>query len=112
MKYLKLFENFNELDIQDAKWIVISHLGEVEEIEIDPKWNAKNLFEFELQEIPTKEQIESCIEHLEQEVVKDWLSNTYNLKVDSVEANVWAYFLAVECNIQFKSQIYSITNNI
>jgi len=68
MKYIKLFENFDGgTHIEDAKWIVISHLGEVEEIEIDPKWNAKNLFEFELQEIPTSNQIESCREHLSEE---------------------------------------------
>ena len=64
MKYIKLFENFNEPDIQDAKWIVISHLGEVEKIEIDPKWNAKNLLMFKLSEEPTKEQIIKCREHL------------------------------------------------
>ena len=67
MKYIKLFENFNEPDIQDAKWIVISHLGEVEKIEIDPKWNAKNLLSFELNEEPTKEQIDKCREHLNDE---------------------------------------------
>jgi hypothetical protein len=67
MKYLKLFENFNEPDIQDAKWIVISHLGELENVEIDPKWNAKNLLSFELNEEPTKEQIEKCREHLNDE---------------------------------------------
>ena len=67
MKYIKLFENFNEPDIQDAKWIVISHLGEVEKIEIDPKWNAKNLLSFELNEEPSKEQIDKCTEHLNDE---------------------------------------------
>jgi hypothetical protein len=68
MKYIKLFENFDGgTHIEDAKWIVISHLGELEEIEIDPKWNAKNLFEFELQKIPTEEQIEKCRQHLREE---------------------------------------------
>ena len=67
MKYLKLFENFNEPDIQDAKWIVIRYLGELETIEIDPKWNAKNLLSFELNEEPTKEQIIKCREHLNDE---------------------------------------------
>ena len=67
MKYIKLFENFNEPDIQDAKWIVIRYLGELETIEIDPKWNAKNLLMFNLLEEPTSEQIESCREHLNDE---------------------------------------------
>ena len=34
MKYIKLFENFNNDTLEDAKWIVISHLGEVKEVEI------------------------------------------------------------------------------
>ena len=67
MKYIKLFENFNEPDILDAKWIVISHLGELENVEINPKWNAKNLLSFELNEEPTKEQIIKCREHLNDE---------------------------------------------
>jgi hypothetical protein len=68
MKYIKLFENFNEdLNIEDAKWIIISHLGEVKEIEIDPKWNAKELIMFKLNKRSTEEQIESCREHLKEE---------------------------------------------
>jgi hypothetical protein len=183
MKHLKLFENFNNIDIDDAKWIVISHLGEVEEI--DPKWNAENFLKLELSEEPTKEQILSCEGHLKEEgfflfidkdmciigvgnsikeacinwldenygdlekvyskteegaiiyryepkqnmifykkstilvayihikiwkfltnlylsneqkkeIIKEWLSKTYNLKVDDVEANVWDYFIKVE----------------
>jgi hypothetical protein len=65
MKYIKLFENFNEnLKIEDAKWIIISHLGEVKEVEINPKYNAKNLLMFELLEEPTDDQIKNCREHL------------------------------------------------
>ena len=65
MKYIKLFEDFNEeLDIYDAKLIVINHLGEVKEVEINPKWNAKNLLMFELLEEPTDDQIKSCKKHL------------------------------------------------
>jgi len=67
MKYIKLFENFNNDTLEDAKWIIISHLGEVIEVEIDPKWNAKNLLKFELYEEPTENQIESCREHLKKE---------------------------------------------
>ena len=67
MKYLKLFENFNEPDIEDAKWIIIRYLGEVETIEIDPKWNAKNLLSFVLLEKPTRDEIINCREHLKDE---------------------------------------------
>ena len=67
MKYLKLFENFNEPDIEDAKWIIIRYLGEVENIEIDPKWNAKNLLSFVLLEKPTRDEIINCREHLKEE---------------------------------------------
>ena len=65
MKYLKLFENFNDdLDIYDAKQIVITHLGEVKEVEINPKWNAKGILILELLEEPTEDQIKSCKKHL------------------------------------------------
>lgn len=66
MKYIKLFEDFNEeLDIYDAKQIVISHLGEVKEVEIDDnKWNANDILILELLEEPTNKQIEDCKKHL------------------------------------------------
>ena len=65
MKYIKLFENFNEeLDLYDAKQIVISHLGEVKEVKIDSKWNAKDILILDLLEEPTDDQIESCEKHL------------------------------------------------
>ena len=66
MKYIKLFEDFNEeLDIYDAKQIVISHLGEVKEVDIDDnKWNAKEILILELLEEPTNKQIEDCKKHL------------------------------------------------
>ena len=67
MKYLKLFENFNEPDIEDAKWIIIRYLGEVENIEIDPKYNTKNLSIFEISEELSEEQINRCKEHLKEE---------------------------------------------
>ena len=65
MKYIKLFENFNEEpDMYDALQIVITHLGEVEEVEIDSKWNAKDILRLELLEAPTHDQIKSCKKHL------------------------------------------------
>lgn len=66
MKYIKLFEDFNEeLDIYDAKQIVISHLGEVKEVEIDDnKWNANDILILELLEEPTDKQIVDCKKHL------------------------------------------------
>jgi hypothetical protein len=63
MKYIKLFENFNNDILEDAKWIVISHLGEVKEVEVP----AKNLLMFELLEEPSEEQINKCREHLKEE---------------------------------------------
>lgn len=67
MKYIKLFENFNNDTLEDAKWIVISHLGEVEDVEIDSKWNAKDILRLELLEAPTENQIKICEEHLKEE---------------------------------------------
>lgn len=68
MKYIKLFENFNEEPyLEDAKWIILSHIGEVKEIEIDPKWNTKNLLKFELSETPSQDKINKCKEHLKEE---------------------------------------------
>ena len=66
MKYIKLFEDFNEeLDLYYAKLIVISHLGEFREVEIDDnKWNAKEILTLELLEEPTDKQIEDCEKHL------------------------------------------------
>jgi hypothetical protein len=35
MRYIKLFEDFSFSDkLEDAKWIAISHLGELEEVEV------------------------------------------------------------------------------
>ena len=65
MKYIKLFENFNEeLDLYDAKHIVINHLGEVKEVKIDSKWNANDILILELLEEPTDTQIVDCKKHL------------------------------------------------
>ena len=71
MKHNKLFENFNqETDMYDALHIVISHLGEVEEVEIDPKWNVKNLLKLNRLD-GIKEgnniKVEKCRKHLEEE---------------------------------------------
>ena len=64
MKYLKLFENFNEdPDMDDALQIVITHLGEVDEDEINPIW-GKDILKLELRERPTETQIKECEEHL------------------------------------------------
>ena len=64
MKHIKLFENFNEEpDMYDALQIVITHLGEVDEDEINPIW-GKDILKLELREKPTKDQIKSCEEHL------------------------------------------------
>jgi hypothetical protein len=62
MKYIKLFENFESSSIDDAKWIVISHLGEVEEL-----WSNEDCIKLKLDDNPTEDQIESCKAHLEDE---------------------------------------------
>lgn len=72
MNHLKKFENFNSIeelkirllesiqpDIEDAKWIVISHLGEIEKIDIDDK-----IMRFRLLENPSNELIQNCKRHL------------------------------------------------
>ena len=78
MKYIKLFENFNEdVYIEDAKWIVITHLGENKEVNIDPEWNAKNIIRLELDVKPTEDNIDACRAHLEEEGfflrMRNWL---------------------------------------
>lgn len=67
MQHIKLFENFNQPDLKDAKWIIISHLGEVSDLSIDPKYKANDLLLFELEKIPNEEDIESCKNHLQSE---------------------------------------------
>lgn len=68
MKHIKLFENFNdETHIEDAKWIVISHLGEVEEVEIDPKYKVNNLLKLNRLEKRHFSELEKCKEHLKEE---------------------------------------------
>lgn len=69
MKYIKLFENFNEeLDIYDAKYIVISHLGEIMHDEDNHKCdNEKDILIFSVIGEPTEDQIQSCAEHLKEE---------------------------------------------
>jgi hypothetical protein len=87
MKYIKLFENFNNDTLEDAKWIIISHLGEVEDVEIDSKWNAKDILRLELLEAPTEDQIKRCEEHLKEEgfflfmAGTDWSKENENVSI-------------------------------
>ena len=68
MKHIKLFENFNEEPyIEDAKWIVISHLGEVEEVDIDPKYKVNNLLKLNRLEKRHFSELEKCEKHLKEE---------------------------------------------
>ena len=68
MKYIKLFEHFNEeTHIEDAKWIVISHLGEVEEVDIDPKYKVNNLLKLNRLEKRHFSELKKCEEHLKSE---------------------------------------------
>jgi len=87
MKYIKLFENFNNDTLEDSKWIIISHLGEVEDVEIDSRWNAKNILRLELLEAPTEDQIKRCEEHLKEEgfflfmTGTDWSKENENVSI-------------------------------
>lgn len=79
MKYIKLFENFDSNDIlEDAKWILISHLGEVEDIdirlvkhsEVDPMMSDELLSKikvFKLLGSPNVKDLKACEAHLEAE---------------------------------------------
>ena len=75
MKWLKLFENFqlddyqNKMDLEDAKWIVITHLGEINELELP--WQCdiapiENILCLEVVD-PTSENIKKCESHLSAE---------------------------------------------
>ena len=83
MKWLKLFENFqlddydNKMDLEDAKWIVITHLGEINELELPNfphfplKWQyniapIENVLYLEVSN-PTNENIKKCESHLSAE---------------------------------------------
>lgn len=80
MKYIKLFENFNEeSNLEDSKWIVISHLGEIMHDEYNHKCdNEKDILIFSVIGHPTEDQIKSCAEHLKEDGLflfvtgKDW----------------------------------------
>ena len=68
MKYIKLFEDFNEEpDMYDALQIVITHLGEVEKVDIDPKWNTNNLIKLNRKEERHHTEVEQCEGHLSAE---------------------------------------------
>lgn len=77
MKWIKLFENFqlddynNSLDLEDAKWIVITHLGEITELELPINFcieenPIENVLYLEVSN-PTSENIKKCEDHLKSE---------------------------------------------
>jgi hypothetical protein len=73
MKWLKLFENFqlddydNKMDLEDAKWIVITHLGEINELELPYEYTSiENVLYLEVAN-PTSENIKKCESHLSAE---------------------------------------------
>jgi len=65
MRYIKLFENFNASSIEDAKWIVIHHLGEVEII--DKKNYESGVIKIKFNNPVTQKQLEDCENHLKEE---------------------------------------------
>ena len=75
MKWLKLFENFqlddydNKMDLEDAKWIVITHLGEINELELPNEYESTPIKDVIYLEVsnPTNENIKKCESHLSAE---------------------------------------------
>ena len=89
MKWIKLFENFDNDALEDAKHIIISHLGEIEEEDFAggefpiamPDRLKDRIRVYRLLESPNVRDLSGCEEHLEQEtegvfwnVNLDWYS--------------------------------------
>lgn len=89
MKWIKLFENFDNDALEDAKHIIISHLGEIEEVDFAggefpiamPDRLKERIRVYRLLESPNVRDLSGCEEHLEQEtegvfwnVNLDWYS--------------------------------------
>ena len=89
MKWIKLFENFDNDALEDAKHIIISHLGEIEEDDFAggefpiamPDRLKDRIRVYRLLESPNVRDLSGCEEHLEQEtegvfwnVNLDWYS--------------------------------------
>ena len=83
MKYIKLFENFD--DREDPRFIIISHLGEVDEVETD----NNNIRLFNLRDISdnTKQsyddKINSCYSHLKEEKYFMYIFDTFCIVINS-----------------------------
>jgi hypothetical protein len=75
MKYIKLFENFDSEDmLEEAKYILISHLGEVKEIDLNPdvidhmpSMLKNNVRFYKLLDSPNVKDLKSCEDHLKAE---------------------------------------------
>jgi len=73
MRYIKLFENFDASSIEDAKWIVIHHLGEVDSV--DYTYSSNGIIKIDLSYISQDywfsedgvNKLEDCKNHLKEE---------------------------------------------
>lgn len=83
MKYIKLFENFDSnedfLMLEDAKHIIITHLGEIKEVDlrniddddVNPHMSDELISKvrvYKLLDSPNVRNLESCEEHLEEDI--------------------------------------------
>jgi len=83
MKYIKLFENFDSnedfLMLEDAKQIIITHLGEIKEVDlrniddddVNPHMSDELISKvrvYKLLDSPNVRNLESCEEHLEADI--------------------------------------------
>lgn len=140
MKWLKLFENFqlddyhNKMDLEDAKWIVITHLGEVNELNLPEEYNIapiENVLYLEISN-PTSENIKKCESHLESEgffifvndnkclvgfgdktnFIFNWLTTNFGkMKLNRVKSGNRYLYLDKEGNEIFSHTIKSIFIN-
>ena len=66
MKYLKTYKIFENSDVhlEDAKWIIISHLGDVQEVKTENIFFDGELISFEIDNYIDDKKIKSCESHL------------------------------------------------
>ena len=119
MKWIKLFENFDNDALEDAKHIIISHLGEIEEEDFAggefpiamPDRLKDRIRVYRLLESPNVRDLSGCEEHLEQEtegvfwnVNLDWYSGKIAVigLGDSLESFLVEWLKERFCEIQKK----------
>lgn len=119
MKWIKLFENFDNDALEDAKHIIISHLGEIEEEDFTggefpiamPDRLKDRIRVYRLLESPNVRDLSGCEEHLEQEtegvfwnINLDWYSGKIAVigLCDSIESFLVEWLKERFCEAQKK----------